>query len=328
MPTYLGLEEGAFDAEETLEKRGSGLQVRIMKLTQCHYVLGDTNADTEVEILGVAGIPELGSLLRNMRCRSRKPSEENTVKHPTTGVLCGLWKVTCEFDSDIDEDQGDNNNNGGGNNDNTEPTNLRPKRRRHTEKVEEILEANADDATPIQTTAGEPIIITDEIPHPAMDVTKYESYPFLMTKFYRYSNHTNSRPFYGAPPGCALLDDIQTEEETVNGRLYERVTYTIRFRLLKYRPFNLVNLIVPDGWDLEVPNQGYLHRPRRYTKSFSGAQIEVEPGPATTFLDSNGHPKKVNLDEKGRVLLPGQQPLTVKVQRKIKVDFTPLNLEF
>lgn len=327
MPTYLGLEEGEFDAEESLEKR-SNLQVRVMKMSQCHYVLGDTNADTEIDILGVSGIPQLGSLLRNMRCRSRAPKEVNTVKHPTTGVLCGLWKVTCEFDTDTDDDGGDNNNQGGGDNSNTDPTSLRPKRRWHVEKVEEILEANADDGTPIQTTAGEAIIITDEIPHPSLDIVRYVLYPFNPEVIYRYINHTNSRPFYGAPPGCALMDDIQTEEEVVNNRLYERVTYTLRFRLLRYRPFNLVDLIIDDGWDLAVPNQGYLHRPQRFGRSFSGEQIELEPGPPVTFLDANGHPKKVNLDETGKILDPTRTPLQIKVQRKLKTDFGPLNLEF
>lgn len=329
MPTYLGLEASSWDADLSLVTKG-GLTSFHKEIKQCHYVLGDTQADTEDTIALTSGVPQLGDVLRNTRCQKVTPKEVNTVRHPTTGVLCGLWKVECEYDNNLDAEQGDNNTGNQGGND---PTNNRPKKRWFTEKTTEILEFDRATGKNIQTTAGEPIHVENDEPQANLEIWRYERHPFDPDKIYRYTDKTNSQVFYGAPAGCALLDDISTDEEVIESVLYDKVTYTFRFRFKFARLFDQPGnpeVLLPDSHNIDVPNLGYLYKPRK--RSSSGSLIlgpaGVEGVAARTFVDANGQPKKVLLDADGALLPEGEEPLRIEVTKKYQTDFRPLDLDF
>jgi hypothetical protein len=324
MPTYLGPEAGSLGSEDILEQVKDGIFSHNKDIKQCHIVLGDTLDDTEEDIKATSGVPEIASVLRGATCIKRDAKEIDTVTHPTTGVLCGLWKVECSYTSKFDEAGSQNS---GGNN--SDPTNQRPKRRWRTNKVTEILEADAFTGQPIQTTAGEPILIEDDVPHPVLEISRLENYPFNPSAIYNYVNHINDQAFYGAPAGSALIDDILVEEQIINNVIYEHVTYVIESRVLKFRAFNLVNIFLNDGWDIEVPNVGYLYLPRAVSPGTGEELPFVNPGTApVTFVDASGQPQKIRLREDGSKAEPGDPDTFVTVARKIRADFTPLNLEF
>lgn len=322
MPTYLGLEVGSLGGDDKLESQNSTL-ARNKTIKQCHIVLADSLNDNEDTILAQADIPVIASLLRGATLRRRRADEIDVVINPATGTPCGLWRVECEYDSSVDSEQAQNSGSSNGN-----PVNQRPKRRWRTNKVSELIEADAFTGFPIQTTAGEPIHIEDDIPHPVLEITRIEPYPFNPQIKYLFENHTNDDPFYGAPPGCALMDEINTSEIVIENQDYVEATYSIEFRVVTFRPFNLVNVFLPDGWDIQVPNIGYLYLPR--AKSNTGEELNfVNPGTKpVTFIDANGQPQKVRLREDGSLAGPDDPDVFIDVARKIRTPFGPLNLEY
>jgi len=314
MPVVLGILDGSDEGKDCLEEKKK-IWVRKREHQRTYIVLADTVNDTEEEIKGASGVPPLFFPLNGCVCNDRTAEEVQTVVHPLTGVTTILWHVKCNFTSGLnasDQDQ--------------PPEAKRPQVRWDSRTEDEVLEFDVGDARPIQTDAGEPMIITAPGYIFILEVTRYEVGAFDPKVKLLYEGCANSAPFYGAPQETAVLAKINAEEEwlpphTGSGpdQLYNKVTYTIEFKIrrLVVAAFGLVTVgddLIPLTQRSRVLHAGYKYRKE------AGAPSEI-------YLDKAGNPQQVNLAlGTGVKLAEGADPQYKMFQRLYTKDFNALSL--
>lgn len=301
MGTVLGEKVGRELGAE-LEQKGK-LWLLNREFSRTYYVVADTDSETEDSIRGSAGIPPLFLITNGAVCKKHNVKETGQVAHPITGVSTTLYEVTCHFDTKVDSE------------DDQSPENKNPEIRWYAEQDEEVLEEDAITGDPIRTVPGEPIILTHPVPRPILEITRYELSPFPPLTILQYMGRTNSKTFYGAPEGTALMMDIRAEREFLddgNGNQipYERVSYIIKFRIVEK---DVGNGFEKDTWKTKTLHEGtlYLESPT----SVEAAQYKID-----------GDPARTNLDEDGAILGPNDDPYYLRFNRFQKVDFNKLNL--
>lgn len=359
MPTLLGRKHADIDSGFTLEKKGQ-FYIRRKQFSECFHVLADNIGQFENEIVSTAGLPALGDIVDGGYLLSKKATEVASVVHPVSGVWTTLWEVTCAYDSQLDENQANQANQ-------DDPTALRPKRRWYSIEEEERLAYDPVTLEPIQTQAGEPIIVMHPVTRPMLEIERIEPYPFDPDVILHYTNKTNTKTFYGAKPGCACIRFIEADEETINGELYVRVKYTIMFKIIRVEVDDAALLFgkvrdtktfggktfvdIEGGFLLSLLHEGYQYLPR--------AKVTVT-GPLTTVdaddpvphpiinRDKDGNPLKTNLytdhvTGRGRVRgentrggtkltaedeVAGEHLKWITFNRLVPTDFDPLSLQY
>lgn len=308
MPKLLGRKHGTVGGDYTLEKKGQWWN-RVKSFSETFYVMSDSLNDFEDAILACPGLPVTGDIVDGCALRRKVAKETDTIHWG--GTVRALWEVELFYDSRVDPDQMTNAD--------AEPTNRRPKRRWRSVKIEERMEKDVE-GTKVQTQADEEIVIMDTVVYPLLEIERYENYPFDPQTIRKYTDKCNLETFYGAPPGCALIESIDTDEEVMNRILYEKVVYQIRFGAKEENVEDELSTV-------EVLHQGYKYR---------DAAIGANPLSAE---DKNGVPIKVNLfydplgpvgsgGTGGRQLTITEGPSYIPFKRKKKIDFGPLNLEY
>lgn len=295
MPKILGVDNGSISASHSLEKKDKfWVKKKTYKLV--YLVLADSLADDEEDILATAGIPPLFYPYNGTVCKKRTPTETTRVVHPVSGVSSALWEVACDFDSDIDPDQ------------NQDPDQKTPTVRWYGETDEEVLEKDAITGDPIETEAGEPIIITTPVVHPVLEISRYEPYPFDPDTMLDYAHHTNSTVFWGAPQGSALMLPMEVDEEIIEKVKWCKVVYKIKFRIKKDG-----GGMMQDTWKARPLHHGFKYR-------------KVAGEPPQVFTDGQGNPATVNLTAGGVLLPQGNPPEYLSFNRFTKTDFNALSL--
>lgn len=313
MPKILGRKHAEIEGTLELAIKGQFWNRR-RSFSECFYVLADSINQFEDEILATTGLPLLGNVLSGCFHTRKKAEEVASVVY--NGAWTTLWEVKCDYTSNIDQDQIDTN---------ADPTQRRPKRRWYTVKEEVNLEKDVVTGQPIKTQADEPFSIPDVASFHMLEITRYEPYPFDPLIQHRFENSCNELAFYGAPPGAAFMDTIESEEETIERELYQKTMYLIKFKIEEDDEGNFKE----DTMSIfEALHQGYQYRP-----SFG-------PSYAPKIkLDSNGQPIRINLyydpagvadgvHNGGIELPPTFPPSFIPFSRKRKKDWTSLQLEF
>lgn len=322
MPKILGISHNTYDSNTTtVQENGS---IRIKKRFSLTYdILSDNTTQTEVDIEATPGLPPLLSPIAGCLVRGYRSKEETEViKHPATGVPCSLWKTEVFLDNDLDPLNVNNDPD-------TPPESRRPKVAWGYETEEEVMVKDPITGDPIQTFAGEPIILTQPVTIATLTIKRFEPYPFNPVKIYEFGNHTNANPFWGAPSGSAYMMPMTTQEaemswgtgDNIQTALFDEVTYTIKFRMKRVEGGGD---FVQNTWMYEPLHQGYYYIPD-----------DVDPGPLTyaerrlrskLYLDpESGSPKMVNLQLNGRILKTGD-PVYLFFNRVPQADFDILGL--
>jgi archaellum component FlaF (FlaF/FlaG flagellin family) len=306
MPLLLDMEEGTKGATYTL-KRKSGIAYIQTEFRRTYLVLADYADQPEEEIKNTTGIPPLGYILNGSICQSISPKEERTIKHPFTGVQTILYKVDCEFNSEMD----------GAAEPKQQPPAQRPKVRWYGECEDEVLEKDPVTGEAIQTVNGEPLLITAPVVCPILEITRYEYYPFNPSIQLAYANRVNSSPFWGAPVGCALMLPIEVESEQVGYTMYDRATYKIKFKI----KLNENGGFKANTWRAEVLHQGYMVR--------DSAELSA-PDPYADIphvnVDKHGNPATVNLTLDGTKLPSGEEKVYMTFNRFCYANLNALSL--
>lgn len=334
----LGLKDGARGYADTLEKKGQ-FRGRRLRFHDVYYVITDT-LDDGIDAIKSALETSHGIVLgvydsvTGTYVIGIAPKESGRIIHPISNAAAALYEVTVTYDSDFDAEQSSPEG----------ATGWRPKRKWYSVKEEEELEKDVITGKPITTQAGEKIHILDTVVYPILEIERYETYPFDPKIFMGYSDTTNLEPFYGAPPGDALMDDIQSEEEIINGTLLQKTKYVIKFhpKLLEDIEGEPQTGLMST---IEVLHQGFLYIDPRVDPTGKGLGPDFKP---RTKLDKNGTPQRVNLktDIRGKPGDPGDQagtpvaylggtilpedeePNFLVFNRKPKVSWSLLNLQF
>jgi len=180
----------------SIEANKDGLRVRF-KLT--FIVLADSVNDRESDIRVTEGIPALSSYLRGAKCKKIQVSEIDT------NAL--LWKVTCDFDSKIDQETDSSNN---------DEANLPPELRSakwswggNLETRDLLKDAITDDI--IVNALGEPLPGTVKYHVPVLNLTWYQL-RLGAEMILKYSNKTNSVDFLGMPKKTVLSGALTDSE--------------------------------------------------------------------------------------------------------------------
>lgn len=299
----LGIEDGSIESTSTIEPASSGLFWFVQKDgSRCYYVLATDINETDEDIKATTGLPALGDLIDGAPVRSLSAKEIQRVRHPSTGVPTILWKVEVKTDTRFDAT----------NQTATDPTDVRPKRRWYTEKENERVEVDVN-LFWITTSAEEPLNVEWPRANIYLEIERYEAYPTDPSAIFAYVEHCNDDTFYGAPVGTVLLDDIQSDEEVINGVTYIRVRYVFKFVMrTEDDGVTFLENTVRIGYFL---NQGYMYR------KTAGAVAE-------TYLDKHGHPQKINLALDGTKLGETDDPVRLDYDMTPYADFSALNLEF
>jgi len=301
MPKILDVIDGSQSATFSAVKQGERW-TRKKTFTNTYYVLGDTLNDTEETIKATSGLPVLFALLRGTLCKRIVCKETNRIKHPVTGVNAGLWEVKADFDSDVDPESEQS------------PLAMEPRVRWTGETEDEVLERDPITGDPIETDAGEPIIITTPSARPILEVERYEAWPFNPQVILDYANKANSTPFYGAPTGTAFMLPMHSEEETIEQVKYAKVIYRIKFKL---RIDESTGQLEEDTWKAKPLHQGYYFMKQQ--DPFNDVR--------TLNTDENGQPLLTNLENgTGRKLAQGADPQYKEINRVAKANFNNLNL--
>ena len=299
MPKVLGVQDGVSGGESGFTRGG----VRETSFSLVYNVLSDNLTQTQADIIATTGIPPLYYPTGGAYVKSHRPREVSTVIHPITGVKAILWEVEVEFDSGVDPSGGT----AGGTP--PAPPARRPKVRWSGDTEEEVLDKDVDTDEPIQTEAGEPILLMSPTTLHILEITRYEPYPFDPNTQHNYANHINKSTFWGAPAGCAWMQPIEVDEETIEGVLYCSVTYTIKFKIKK----GPSGAFKDNTWRSRILHHGSKFRP---------AAAE----PAQVAVDENNNPITVNLDYGGIKLPDGDPPVYLVFNRLHRADFNALSL--
>lgn len=297
----LGLVDGSLTNTTSLETQNGLFWFIQRDGSRDYYVLSEDLNQTAAQVEATAGIPQVGDTLDGVPVRKAKAKDTGRVMHNGTPKV--LWVVTVETDSRVDT----SSSSGAGDED---PTDMRPRRRWYTQKEKMRIDKDIN-GDPIETANGEPIIYERGVIKSVLEIERYEAYPFDPTVHEDFANHSNDAAFYGFPIGTAIIDDIQSDEEVINGVTYCKVRYIIFFLLLYEDGVLLENTYA----DVSFLHQGYLVR------SEVGAIPSTDP-------DKHGHPRKINLDEDGVELPDGDPPVFIIFPDIPLADFDTLNLFF
>lgn len=285
MPKVLGIVDGTSGSDVTLETKGNFI-IPVSRTKREFYVLADTVADDEVDIINTPGLPVIGEFYSvGSYCIKLSAKEQCTVIHPTTHVPTILWIATADYSSQIDS--GDIS--GGTPGEEFDPTDMRPRRHWYCDKEKEALDRDAQSGAPIQTINKEKYSLEKNQVIIVLEIERYENYPWDPLTSFKFCDHSNNASFYGAPTGTALIDDIDVQEEYVNGGLFLKVRYRILFKL-KIDPDNPDSFLPATMSIVQTRHEGYLYRPT------PGA----EP---VKYIDGHGQPKKVLLTSNTDFLL-------------------------
>jgi hypothetical protein len=316
MPTILGTEIGSNEGSKELSKE-KGLYSVVGAFTITYIVISDNLNQYEDEVLETTGLPRISQRLRGCFCIKRTAKAHEQVVHPTTGVLCELWRVVCDFDDTVDPAKVP----GGEGSEENDPVSTPTRRNWYTEKIEEVLEKDPVTGAPIITEANEPIDVTHRKVCAVLEIIKYEDYPYDPLTILKFVDHVNDRPFYGAPKGTALMDDMTIVEEEIEGETYDKVTYRIIFKMIEEPPGDPANppavpVFKEDTWKLRLLHQGFMFR----------KALGAKPQLAT---DKHGNPIRVNLRTHVAVQpIPGVPGGGLIDGRKLNEDDDPNFLEF
>ncbi len=296
MPKVIGILDGSTDYSFQLEKKDK--VIRSKKSWRITFiVLGDNLDQTDEDAVNLPEIPPPLAVWRGALVRGYKVKEVDTIIHPVTGVPAIIWHVTVELDTNFSSDDKDQQD--------QSPTQRRPTVRWYGETEEEVLEKDPVTGDPVQTDAGEPIILTTPTVHPVLEIKRYEFYPFNPNIMLTYAHRVNSKTFWGAPRGSALMLPMDVEEETIEGQTYAVVTYRVKFKIKPGQE---------EPWKARVLHHGHLYRPA--------------PGqPPVAAKDKHGNPITVNLQNGTGTRLPdGAEPQYKEFNRFEYADFNALNL--
>jgi len=320
MAMVLATKDEGEDGDVTLSPQGPR---NIPQRTTCitYYVLTDDLSEGEPEVQVATNLPLVGtSLYKGYVCYRKRARQTAIVwNHPVYGVPCALYEVDVEFSNQIEAS-------GSGGVSATEPldpTQKRPVIRWHAETIQRQMFFDAN-WVPVRTPCDEVIYVEKEDVIPVLEITRYEEYPFNPTNFFNYANKTNSTPFYGASAGQAWMAPMEAEEEIINGRPYERVTYRIKFDLIP-APTTIALLkwtgsawasVVDYGadyspWDAMPLAEGYLYRTTAGTKPVAGGNV--------------GDKRKFNLNADGTINT-SSTPNFLRFQKCGRANFNNLSL--
>lgn len=292
MPTVIGVKDGSHAADYSIQKQDK-LEIIIKKFTKTWYVLADSVDQDDDSILGASGIPVLYTLSNGAYTKGKKAKVLSRVRHPVSGTATELWEVKVDFDSSIDPNQ-----------DEEDPTNKPAIIRWHGETEDELLEKDPITGDPIETDAGEPILITTPYVMPVLEIKRYESYPFNPNTMLNYSHRVNSTAFWGAAAGTALMLPMEVDQETIEGTIYAIVTYRIKFKIKEG---------IDEPWKARLLHHGFKYRPA------AGAKPEI-------FKDKHGNPATVNLAAGGTLLADGAAADYKEFNRFTKANLNDLSL--
>ncbi len=159
-----------------------------------------------------------------------------------------VWHVPVFYTTqmpivDIDELQND-----------TAPEDRRLRRRWSFETLQVAATKDAVSGAALVNSVNEPLELTEDIVIPVLTVERYKQ-SFDHQEILDYVNHVNAAAFYSAPAKTALMAGIEAEEDALevhNGTLYDRVRYTIKFKI----PVTEDN----KGWLWRIIDMGTIHR--------------------------------------------------------------------
>jgi hypothetical protein len=211
-------------------------------LTQ--MVAAESTATNEDSVIATAGVPQLYGIYNGIWCKEVSPEDAGPGQHPVTQADTRVWKVTSQFDSELDTNSAEIN-----------PL-LRPVViSRDSVVVDEQLFYDAVSGAPIVTACGEPMFCTGPYVMPVFTFTRFEPYPYPDANILNLTGAVNSNGFRGAPVGTALMLKVRTNEVTIKNVRYEQVSYSVQFRINRYNP------ATTHTWREHLPHVGYWYRP-------------------------------------------------------------------
>lgn len=311
MPILLGpMEDSTGKFKFDFEEPGSSEEY-----TRKYLVLSDSIDQDEIEIVNTPGIPLRFSRIGRGVCIDHEvKAEERIAKNPRTNAPCMLYVVTCKFTSSLGEEDIP----AGSSTTPFDPLEHRPKVSWKSRIEEKVITKDLDGQV-IETRAHEPIILTSPKVIPILTVKKIEAWPYPPNRIFDYTGATNLTKFYGAPEGTVLVTSITADETVINGKLYTDVTYEIEFDIE----------IISDYRDIEPGyGMGAIKRNTRIQSVLNnGTQYIPDFGlKPVRFIDTNGVPQRVNLDNLGFLLPSTSDPYYLKFKTIKPMELNDLNL--
>ena len=302
MPNLLiGPENGTLSASRQATRRGF---TKTASLT--FTVVSETLATDEESIMDdTPGLPILlglyGTGLGQVVCTSVDPSQEYPTKHPVTGNEAYVWKVECQFTSDISDLYGGS------------ALSTPPVIRYNGSQI--TLRSNFDGSgNPITNFFQEPLFYDATVPVGNLTIERFEPLSTniiddIFTRRTPYEGTCNLGSFHGLPEGTCLMQPIQAQPETRNGLTLDRVVYTISVLL---NPFDQSQA---DTWtEDQIP-----HRSNYYVITRDGVDFarwrtpEGQVGPFDTEVATGRLVNQINGSLEH-----------VPITKKRKVDWGPL----
>ncbi len=177
--------------------------------------------------------------------------------------------------------------------------------------TQEPIEADID-GRPIQNTAGDPIKgVTADVSDLTCTISK-RLRNFDPTSIYTYTSSVNSQPFLGFPAGTAKITSIAATRVVENDSAYFKVTVQIQFR----KPYR--DTTNEEAWQARTQNMG-----RYVLADVDGKEKRV---PATIGKSGIATTQPINLDQSGKKLPKGSDPIILYWPRNIERNFNDLGL--
>lgn len=275
----------------TISSKGRITQID-RDFTIIYTVLGEVT-DTPSVILGLSGIPTLGSIREGLVCQRVTTSKKDIVVE--SGDLKSLWTVQAEYSNDLDS---------------ADPTELPPEIRWTSEQYEEVLRQDAiDNNKKVVTACGEPLLLTAKKVIPVLTIKKTQNAPFSPLIILMYTNTVNSSTFWGAAANTALMASIeavykQVDTLSAGKKWFVDVTYVIKF---KYDPD------FAEPWKARILHAG--------TKYFPKAGAEAQK-----WMDVAGNTGVINLDANGLKLADNAVPVYLDFNVYRKASWSSLHI--